>query len=81
MNKNNNENNSVSTESRYCSYDEIPLLLDANDLIRLLGLSRTNVYYLLQANDFPTIVIGKRRLVQKDKLFDWLKTHEQVKKR
>ena len=64
-------------KKRFCSYDELPLLLDANDLIRLLGFSRTNVYYMLQAADFPAIVIGKRRLVNKEKLFQWLEAHEQ----
>lgn len=66
-----------SVKDRFCSYDELPLLLDANDLMRLLGFSRTNVYYMLQATDFPAIVIGKRRLVNKEKLFQWLDGHEQ----
>lgn len=63
-------------EKRYCSYDEIPLLLDANDIVRLTGLARTNVYYMLRANDFPVIVIGKRRMVKKENLFAWLDMHE-----
>ncbi len=62
---------------RFCEYDSIPLLLNAKDIMHLLGLSRTNVYYLLNADDFPAIVIGKRRLVHKEKLFDWLEAHEQ----
>ena len=65
-------------KNRFCSYDDLPLLLDANDLMRLLGFSRTNVYYMLRADDFPSIVIGKRRLVNKEKLFQWLTAHEQV---
>ncbi len=75
------ENNEVTEKKnerkRFCNYDELPLLLDANDLMRLLGLSRTNVYYMLRADDFPSIVIGKRRLVNKEKLFQWLAAHEQ----
>lgn len=68
----------VETESpdRFCSYDEIPLFLDANDIAKLLGLSLTNIYYMLRADDFPTIVIGKRRLVRKEKLLDWINSHE-----
>ncbi len=65
-----------SEAKRYCSYDEIPLLLDANDIVRLTGLARTNVYYMLRANDFPVIVIGKRRMVKKENLFAWLDMHE-----
>lgn len=76
---NNNSEKQNNTTERYCSYDELPLILGARDLIRLLGFSRTNVYYMLQANDFPAIVIGKRRLVHKEKLFEWLEQHENKK--
>ena len=74
----NNETESSGRSNRFCSYDELPLLLDANDLMTLLGFSRTNVYYILHAEDFPAIVIGKRRLVTKEKLFQWLEAHEQA---
>ena len=65
-----------SDTKRYCSYEEIPLLLDANDIVMLTGLARTNVYYMLRADDFPVIVIGKRRMVRKEKLLEWLDAHE-----
>ena len=66
----------ASEIKRYCSYEEIPLLLDANDIVMLTGLARTNVYYMLRADDFPVIVIGKRRMVRKEKLLEWLDAHE-----
>ena len=74
----NNEAGSNGSINRFCSYDDLPLILDANDLMALLGFSRTNVYYILHAEDFPAIVIGKRRLVTKEKLFQWLEAHEQA---
>ena len=64
-------------ELRYYSYDKLPLLLCANDIMKLTGLSRTSIYYMLRAIDFPTIVIGNRRMVRKEKLFQWLDAHEQ----
>ncbi len=70
------ENTCNRDTDRICSYDDIPLFLDANDIERLLGLSLTNIYYMFRAEDFPTIVIGKRRLVRKEKLLDWIATHE-----
>ena len=70
------ENTSNREADRICSYDDIPLFLDANDIERLLGLSLTNIYYMFRAEDFPTIVIGKRRLVRKEKLLDWIAAHE-----
>ncbi len=64
------------TNERYSNYDTIPLFLDAADIMSVLGLSRTTVYDLLQEDDFPTIEIGKRRLVRKEKLFEWIDAHE-----
>lgn len=61
---------------RFCNYDEIPLFLDANDIAKLLGFSLTNIYYMFRADDFPTIIIGKRRLVRKEKLLEWISAHE-----
>ena len=62
--------------SKYCSVKEIPLFLDANDIVRILGVSKTNVYYMFRAEGFPTISIGKRKFVRKEKLFSWLETQE-----
>ena len=72
--------NTKDAPVRFFEYDEIPLILGANELMALLGFSRTNVYYMLNAEDFPAIVIGKRRLVRKDKLFEWIEAHEQKPK-
>ena len=66
------------TEPRYCSYETIPLLLNAEEIVRVLGLSKSNVYELLRSDGFPTIVIGGRKLVRKEKLFAWLEGHETV---
>ncbi len=61
---------------KYSSYDEIPLFLDANDIVRILGISKANVYYMFKADGFPTIALGKRKLVRKEKLFSWLEDQE-----
>lgn len=61
---------------RYSSYESIPLFLDAADIMNVLGLSRTTVYSMLQEPDFPTIELGKRRIVRKEKLFEWIDAHE-----
>jgi len=63
-------------DNRYKDYADLPLLLGANDLIHILGLSRTNIYYLLRADNFPTITIGKRKMVRKDKFIEWLDKQE-----
>lgn len=62
--------------NRYCSYDQIPLFLDANDIVKVLGLSRSNVYEMMRIESFPALVIGGRKMVRKEKLFAWLENRE-----
>ena len=56
----------------YTSFDQLPVLINAEELAKLLGVSRTHAYTLMHAKNFPTIYIGKRMMVQKDHLLDWL---------
>ena len=67
---------SIRETSKYCLVEDIPLFLDANDIVRILGISKTNVYYMFRADGFPTITIGKRKFVRKEKLFSWLESQE-----
>lgn len=60
----------------YQSYDDLPLCMTADEVARALGLSRANAYKLMHARGFPTLRIGKRMVVPKDKLIAWIE--EQV---
>ena len=54
------------------SYEELPLTLCAEDVAAVLGISRTNADALLHREDFPTLHIGKRLLVPRDKFIQWI---------
>ena len=54
------------------NYDDLPAVLNANQLATALGISRAGAYQLLNTVTFPTLRIGKRLLVPKDKLIDWI---------
>ena len=56
----------------YTSYDQLPLALRAEDVAQVLGISRAGAYALFHAEGFPCIRIGKRMVVQKDALIQWL---------
>ena len=56
----------------YTHYDQLPQVLNADQLASFLNISRANAYTLLHRHDFPTIKLGKRMMVQKDKLLAWL---------
>ncbi len=65
---------------RYSTYESIPLFLDAIDIANVLGIPRSDAYFLLHAADFPAITIGGRVLVRKEKLFLWLEHHNKTTK-
>ena len=56
----------------YTSYNQLPLSLNANDIAAVLGISRANAYTLMRAKGFPTIFIGKRMIVPRDKFIEWV---------
>lgn len=60
---------------RYSRYEDIPLFLDALDIVHVLGIPKSSVYCMMHAYDFPVIIIGNRKMIRKEKLFAWLKKH------
>ena len=53
-------------------YSNFPAVLNATQLAKKLGISRAGAYQLLHRADFPTLKIGKRLLVPRDKLDAWI---------
>ena len=56
----------------YTSYDQLPLALNADEVAQVLGISRANAYTVMRAKGFPTIFIGKRMIVPRDKFIEWM---------
>ena len=54
------------------NYDDLPAVLNANQLATALGISRAGSYQLFNIGTSPTLRRGKRLLVPKDKLIDWI---------
>lgn len=63
-------------KATYKNIDELPIMLNADDIVNVLGISRAFAYNLLHDKSLPVIVIGKRRVVNKDKFFNWLEKRE-----
>ena len=57
---------------KYTSLDQLPVTLCANQVAQVLGISRANAYVLMHSKGFPTIRIGKRMVVPKDKFLKWM---------
>lgn len=59
---------------KYQDYDQLPMSLQAEDISAVLGISRAGAYTLMHRRGFPTLFIGKRMIVPKEKFFQWLDT-------
>lgn len=59
-------------ESVYKSYDELPLFLNAELVGKVLGVSSTTAYELMHNEDFPSLRIGSRLIVPKEKFREWV---------
>ena len=59
------------------SYEQLPMTLNANHVAAVLGISRANAYMLLRREDFPTLRIGKRMLVPRDRFIAWIEDNTQ----
>ena len=57
---------------KYVTYDQLPLMLNAEDIQAVMNISRAMAYLLMHREDFPTIVIGKRMVVPRDKFLEWV---------
>ena len=50
----------------------LPFTLNAQQVADVLGIARNSAYTLMHSEGFPTIHIGKRLLVPRDKLLQWI---------
>ena len=53
-------------------YEQLPITLTADHVAAALGISRANAYILLRSDGFPTLHIGKRMVVPKDRFLQWI---------
>ena len=59
-------------QTAYKSYDELPLMLSVPEVAAVLGISRAGAYELVKSEGFPSLKIGSRIVVPKEKFIDWI---------
>lgn len=59
-------------KSTYTTYDELPLFLNADLVAQVLGISISSAYELMHEKDFPSMRIGNRLIVPKEKFKIWV---------
>lgn len=62
-------------ESKYKSYEELPLFLNAAMVSKVLGVSPSSGYELMHEPDFPILKVGSRMVVPKEKFIQWVEEH------
>ena len=58
--------------STYHSYDDLPLFLNAKLVSQVLGVSISSAYELMHEEAFPSVRVGSRFVVPKDKFQQWV---------
>ena len=53
------------------SYDDLPLFLSAKLVAQALGVSISTAYEVMHEPSFPTLRVGSRMVVPKEKFMQW----------
>lgn len=65
-------------KSTYTNIEDLPLTLKAHEAAAVLRISKSKVYELAQRESFPAIRIGKRVVIPRDKLIQWINDQVEV---
>ena len=60
-------------EKKYCSFDDLPLSLNVDDLMAVLQIGRNTAYELIRSNQIFSIRVGKQLRVPKEAVIDFLR--------
>lgn len=64
--------------TKFKNYEDLPLTLTAPEVGEALGISRAAAYELVRSRGFPSMRIGTRILVPKDKFIRWIDEQTEV---
>ena len=59
-------------QPKHRTIEEYPIMLTANELMEILRISRSNAYLVMKMKGFPTLRIGDRMVVSRDRLIAWI---------
>ncbi len=62
------------------SFDELPQMFSVAQLSQVLSISRTAAYDLAKEDGFPSVKVGGRVLIHREKFLKWLEKKMKEKK-
>ena len=68
----------AALETRYNSFDDLPITLRVEDLMPVLGIGRNTAYELVRSGQIKSIRIGRQIRVPKDAVENFLKQNSGI---
>ena len=62
----------AAKDQKYCSMEDIPLILKVTDIMVLLGIGRNTAYELLRCGAIRSIRVGKQLRIPKEAVVEYL---------
>ncbi len=62
----------MKLQKKITSFDCLPVIMNVDDVMKVLRVSKPNAYKIMAADTFPKLSIGKRVLVKKEAFLQWL---------
>lgn len=62
------------SQPKYVSFDELPLALNVEQVMEVLGLSKNTVYEMIRSRQLGSIRVGHKYIIPKDSLVAFLKS-------
>ena len=62
------------TEKQIKTYEDLPMFVSVPLLSKLFGISQSSGYELMHEKGFPSLRIGSRIVIPRDKLIEWIES-------
>ena len=62
----------IMVNQHYRSFEELPVMLTIPQVAKVLSVSRAGAYELAHSKNFPSMLVGSRIVVPKDRLLAWV---------
>ena len=64
-------------KKRYTNFENLPLVLNVDDVAAVMRISRAGAYAVVRKDDFPRFKIGNRVLTAKSDFMQWFEQQKQ----
>ena len=62
----------MSNSKSATTFDDLPLILNVNDVASSLAISKVSAYELVKSKGFPVVRVGRRIKIPKAAFIEWL---------